>query len=382
MKRVTVDVSSLSLHDVIFVEPTIEALYYKFAPCEIVLETWDGYFPFFEHHPLISECVVPQLPAEASTENIPVHLKAAPGTSDLFLPLVDTLALDARVSLARKTPQIFLPDRPADTDTIVLVQTSHDIKGWPTERVSQLSAVGAEIVWLENPKSVDDTRDALRTLGSASLVVGPDCWATQAAAALNVRVIIGMTEDGERFRKPFNAVVARPDWDDIFKKVRDTWFERRYPNFLNTGNAADFIKCKAKEYMKSGYVDVGCSQWPLMNGIPVDKQNRHVIENAEDGAYSGVFSSHCLEHVPEWEKELALWHRIIQPHGILFLYLPHPQCEPWHAETGSWVGKEHVWNPEAVTLVRFLREELNFNILEYTSRPDPLWSFFVVARKQ
>ena len=64
------------------------------------------------------------------------------------------------------------------------------------------------------------------------------------------------------------------------------------------------------------------------------------------------------------------------------MYLPHPQCEPWHALDGSWVGKEHVWNPEPVTLVRFLREVLDFDILEYTSRPDPLWSFYVIARKR
>ena len=114
----------------------------------------------------------------------------------------------------------------------------------------------AEVITLENPKSFDDTRKALRIISSASLVVGPDGWATQAAAALNVRLVIGMTEEAEKLRKPFNAVVARPNSDDVFLKTGETWYERRYPDFLNTGNAADFIKCKAKEYMKSRYVDV------------------------------------------------------------------------------------------------------------------------------
>jgi SAM-dependent methyltransferase len=273
-----------------------------------------------------------------------------------------------------------MPDRPEDTNTIVVTKTFNVVgEEWPDELSDHLDGSGAEIVTLENG---DHTREALRTIASASMVIGPDGWATQAAAALNVRVVIGMSEEGEKLRKPFNAVVARPNWADLFGKACEAWFEKRYPDYLNTGNAADFIKCKAKEYMKSRYVDVGCSQWPLMNSVPVDKQNRHVIEDAADNQFAGVFSSHCLEHVPQWDKELTLWHRIIRPGGVLFMYLPHPQCEPWHAKIGSWVGKEHVWNPDPVTLVQFLREKLDFDILEYTSRPDPLWSFYVVARKR
>ena len=373
-----------SIHDVILLEPTLEALYYKNAPCQIVLRTWEGFFPFFEHHPLVHELI----DFEAGDFAEAVELCGADlcidilDNSNLLLPTVEKFAALAKVLLTRKTPWICLPDRPADTNTIVVTNTAHKIPDWPNQLPDHLEGCGADIVTLENPKTSDDTRKALRTLASASMVIGPDGWATQAAAALNVRLVIGMTEEGERLRKPFNAVVARPDWNDVFGKASETWFEKRYPNYLNTGNAADFIKCKAKEYMKSRYVDVGCSRWPLMNSIPVDKKNRNVIENAEDNQFGGVFSSHCLEHIPKWDKELTLWHRIIRPGGVLFMYLPHPQCEPWHAKTGSWVRKEHVWNPDPVTVVQFLREKLNFEILEYTSRPDPLWSFYVIARKR
>jgi hypothetical protein len=299
----------------------------------------------------------------------------------ILLPTVEKFAAAAEVLLTRKTPWICLPDRPADTNTIVVTNTAYEAE--------QLANRGAEIVVLENPNTIDDTREALRTLASASMVIGPDGWATQAAAALNVRLVIAMTEEEERLRKPFNAVVARPEWDDIFGKASETWFEKRYPDFLNSGNTASdrflFIEYKAKEYMKSRFADVGCGQWPLPNSIPVDDfylKNRNVIEDAEDNSFAGVFSSHCLEHIPLWDKELTLWHRIIRPGGVLFLYLPHPQCGPWNAMTGSWVGLHHVWNPDPVTLVQFLREKLNFEILEYTSRPDPHWSFYVVARKR
>lgn len=374
-----------SVHDVILLEPTLEALYYKYAPCELVLRTWQGFFPFFEHHPLIHQLVGLSTEDSEKAERDADILIDIPdlNTSPLLLPTVEKFAALAEVLLSRKTPWICLPDRPDDTHTIVLTNTFHVVEDWPSKIDENLaeSLVGsnADIVTLENS---DGIREALLTLSSASMVVGPDGWATQAAAALNVRVVIGMAEDGERLRKPFNTVVARPTWDDVFCKASEVWFEKRYPNYLNTGNAADFIKCKAKEYMKSRYVDVGCSQWPLMNSYPVDKGNRHLIEESEDNYFSGVFSSHCLEHVPQWDKELTLWHRIIRPGGVLFMYLPHPQCEPWHAITGSWVKREHVWNPDPVTLVQFLREKLDFDILEYTSRPDPLWSFYVIARKR
>jgi SAM-dependent methyltransferase len=373
-----------SIHDVILLEPTLEALYYKHAPCQLVLRTWEGFFPFFEHHPLIHGLVEFVEGATVAVDDADIAVGIPdPRTSDLLLPTVEKFAALAGVLLTRKTPWICMPDRPDDTNTIVVPNTAHEVPDWPGERLREhLTVSDADLVTLENSKTADDTREALRTLASASMVIGPDGWATQAAAALNVRLVIGMTEEGERLRKPFNAVVARPDWDDVYAKVGEAWFEKRYPNYLNTGNAADFIKCKAKEYMKSRYADVGCSQWPLMNAIPVDKGNRHVIENGEDNSFGGVFSSHCLEHVPQWDKELTLWHRIIRPGGVLFMYLPHPQCEPWHALTGSWVKREHVWNPDPVTLVQFLRERLDFNILEYTSRPDPLWSFYVIARKR
>jgi SAM-dependent methyltransferase len=329
---------------------------------------------------MIHEFVGIKIVRDEELPEFDIHVEIQdPNNWGILLPTVEKFAALADVLLTRKTPWICMPDRPADTNTIVVTKTQNVVPEWPDKLSDNLEGSGAEIVVLEATGSIES---ALRTLASASMVIGPDGWATQAAAALNVRVVIGMTEKLERLRKPFNAVVARPNWDDVSGKAVETWFEKRYPDYLNTGNAADFIKCKAKEYMKSRYVDVGCSQWPLMNSIPVDKGNRNVIEDAEDNSFAGVFSSHCLEHVPQWDKELTLWHRIIRPGGVLFMYLPHPQCEPWHAQIGSWVGKEHVWNPDPVTLVQFLREKLDFDILEYTSRPDPLWSFYVVARKR
>jgi hypothetical protein len=192
---------------------------------------------------------------------------------------------------------------------------------------------------------------------------------------------MGTDPADEAFRVPFNVVASSGTEDAVLRVINDVLFEKRYPDFMNTGNAAEWIKGKAKIYLKSNFVDVGCSAWPIPNGIPVDVGNRQIIEQAPDGFYSGVFSSHCLEHIQDWEQELTLWHRIIRKGSVMFLYLPHPRCEPWQALTGSWVGKNHVWNPEPVTLVRYLKEKLGMHIVEYTSRRDPMWGFHIVARR-
>lgn len=390
MKRILVT-STVCLDDVILCEPTLEALYYHFAPCELWFRTYEGYFPFFEHHPLITGLLAFEKDvAEQINAPVDVHIRLPEIAHFQHWPISDVqkIALGAfrdeggmstGVRLLRHTPKIFLDLRPPDWHGVAVAGPTWGADGWPNVR-SVLSNIPHTRV--ASPKTPDETREALKMLASASLVVGADGWMTHAAAALSTRVVMGMTEEQEWWRRPHNVVVARPEDEDVCDKINTTWSEPKYPDYLNTGNAADFIKNKAKEYMKSGFVDVGCSAWPLPNAIPVDKRNRKVIDEAADETFHGVFSSHCLEHIKNATEELRLWHRILKRNGILFLYLPHPHCEPWHAMTGSWVGSEHVWNPEPVTLVKFLREQLDFNILEYTSRQDSLWSFYVIARKR
>lgn len=370
-----------STDDIVQLEPTIEALYYQYADCELTLRTYPGYEPFFEHHPLIHEVVVWSEDEDPDlTSEFDIHTEIPDIERwTLKMPLVEKFAAAAGVTLLRKTPKIFLDEYPADENYIVLARVAHNVPEWPIFTESLHHAYETKDIGIATDP--DDLRRILKTMAAATLVVGPDSWATQAAAALDCRVIIAMDLDREVERAPFNVVVVPGTKESILRAVEETLFEKRYPDYLNCGNAAEFIKCLAKRYMKAHFVDVGCSAWPIPNGIPVDIQNREVIEDAPDNYFAGVFSSHCLEHVPEWAQELTLWHRVIRHGGAMVLYLPHPRAEVWHARTGSWVGNQHVWNPEPVSLVRFLVEVLGMNIVEYTSRRDPLWSFHIVARK-
>jgi hypothetical protein len=378
MTKVLVTAYPSSL-DVVQLEPTLEALYYKYENCELSLRTLEAYFPFFEHHPLITGLVSSK--DETVVEEDYAVIVDIPDmeTFSVPLPIVDKIAGIANVILLRKTPKIFLDAYPEDSDNVVLCKVQHKLKEWPEFTDSLHPHYLTEEI--STPEDSEDLRRSLRVLASATLVVGPESWATHAAAALDARVIMAMDFANESIRAPFNTIVTSTDKESILDAVEETLFERRYPKFLNCGNAAEFIKCQAKKYLKSNFVDVGCSAWPIPNGIPIDTGNREIIEKAPDNHYSGVFSSHCLEHVTEWEQELILWHRITRKDGVMFLYLPHPRAEVWRAFTGSWVKSNHVWNPEPVTLVRFLKEVLGMHIIEYTSRRDPLWSFHIVARK-
>jgi hypothetical protein len=367
-----------SVFDVVQLEPTLEALYYAQPECELTLRTLEGYVPFFEHHPLVSRVMGWDEPFEADDFDVTIDIPDM-GDWSIRLPTVDKFAASVGIDLLRKTPKIFLETYPVDTNDIVFCQVSHRLDEWPVFTETMNSDYNT--VEVTTAKDNDDLRRILQVLAGATLVVGPDSWATHAAAALDARVIMAMDLKDEALRAPFNVIVSEGNKHDILMSLKETLFEKRYPDFLNCGNAAEFIKCKAKRYLKARFVDVGCSAWPIPNGIPVDTGNRTLIEDAPDNMYAGVFSSHCLEHIENWNTELVLWHRVIRPGGVMFLYLPHPRAEVWHAHTGSWVKDNHVWNPEPVELVIFLKEVLGMHIIEYTSRRDPLWSFHIVARK-
>ena len=375
-----------STFDIVQLEPTLEAIYYTYDFCELTLETLEGYQPFFEHHPLISDIVVFDENRVTSTDlgrsaegfDVVINIPDIRNWK-IKLPTVEKYAAAIGVQLLRKTPKIFLEEYPEDGDHIVHCKVPHELEEYPEFEETLHPAY--KTIEIGTATDQDDLRQTLNTLASALLVVGPDSWATHAAAALDARVIMAMDPEDEAARAPFHTIVTPGTKDSIVCSVNEVLFEKRYPEALNCGNAADWIKGKAKTYMKSGFADVGCSKWPIPNGIPIDVGNRKLIEDAPDGYFSGVFSSHCLEHIVEWDKELTLWNRIIRPGGTLFMFLPHPRAEVWHAFTGSWVGANHVWNPEPVALVRFLKEVLGMHIIEYTSRRDALWSFHIIARK-
>lgn len=110
-----------------------------------------------------------------------------------------------------------------------------------------------------------------------------------------------------------------------------------YPHFQAEGFAAQFAFPFAAQFCKGIGVDIGCNrkEWAFPGAIPVDI----VFQNEMDAMnipvnLDYIFSSHCLEHLPDWVEALNYWIRQLKSGGILFLYLPDMRDQvywrPWH----------------------------------------------------
>ena len=118
---------------------------------------------------------------------------------------------------------------------------------------------------------------------------------------------------------------------------------KEYPHFQSTGNAARFIMPFAQELLKDKKVglDIGCMkpEWAYPGSIMVDLliDDPYDAYNLPPDDIEYIFSSHCLEHLPDWVGALNLWRDKLPSGGILFLYLPHASQEYWH----PWNNRKH-----------------------------------------
>lgn len=154
--------------------------------------------------------------------------------------------------------------------------------------------------------------------------------------------------------------------------------EKEYPKFITKGFHARFIMPVAEEVIGIGKlgVDVGCKhrEWAYPGSICVDSS----FEDGYDASclpYAGsleyIFSSHCLEHIEDWEFVLEYWYNSLAENGTLFLYLPHTDNEYW--DTRFMPTKRHVNNltPEAVA---YVLNRIGFNNV-FSSQRDAAYSF-------
>lgn len=156
----------------------------------------------------------------------------------------------------------------------------------------------------------------------------------------------------------------------------------RYPEYLHHGNAAGHILDTALRFCQGAGIDVGANEWPFPGATPIDDrlgENAYRLDRFADASLDYVFSSHCLEHLADWQTALRLWIGKLRPGGILFLYLPHESMLLWRPG-GPWVGGAHKWSPTWETLVPFLEAE-GMDVLECNRDRDAYWSFHLAARR-
>jgi predicted SAM-dependent methyltransferase len=117
-----------------------------------------------------------------------------------------------------------------------------------------------------------------------------------------------------------------------------------YPALQAEGNAAQWCMPFAKKMLegRTRGMDIGCCkpEWAYPGAVPVDiefdDEYHATCLPMDDAEY--IFSSHCLEHVPNWVEVLNCWHDHLELEGILFLYLPHYHQRYWR----PWNNRNHV----------------------------------------
>jgi predicted SAM-dependent methyltransferase len=162
--------------------------------------------------------------------------------------------------------------------------------------------------------------------------------------------------------------------------------EKTYPEFLIHGNHAQYILPVAKHVLNSKNigVDVGCKkpEWSYPGSILADvdlPQNPwHALNLPREGELEYIFSSHCLEHIVEWEQVLHYWHKCLASTGIIFLYLPHTDCEYW--DTRFMTTRRHVNNFTPEQIEYYFKYKLNMKNV-FASERDSAFSFCVYGEK-
>jgi SAM-dependent methyltransferase len=112
-----------------------------------------------------------------------------------------------------------------------------------------------------------------------------------------------------------------------------------YLDIQRKGFASQFCFPFAKAVCKGKGLDVGCmkKEWALEGALPIDlsfndrydAMNLPMNVNAITGKWDYIFSSHVLEHIPDWVGVLDYWLENVKKGGVIFLYLPDYSQEYW-----------------------------------------------------
>lgn len=165
-----------------------------------------------------------------------------------------------------------------------------------------------------------------------------------------------------------------------------SFMDKDYPEFLAQGNHAQYILPVAKQILKNKNlgVDVGCKkpEWAYPGSILADidlpDNPWHALNLPREGELEYIFSSHCLEHIVEWEETLYYWYKSLAKNGILFIYLPHLDNEYW--DTRFMTTRRHVNNFSPEQIRYFLEYNLKMKNV-FASGRDSAYSFCVFGEK-
>jgi SAM-dependent methyltransferase len=194
--------------------------------------------------------------------------------------------------------------------------------------------------------------------------------------------------------------------DELVKKIiinGNIFWEyqgERYPEICRCGNACAHIEEKAAQYCRGVGLDIGAGAFPFRDAFPVRDLVRYFYANGKqckrseprlnapnannlacfiDSSMDYIFSSHCLEHLEKPFEALQIWLKKLKSHGILFLYLPHPDMKLWNPGA-PWVRAAHKWKPTYEILAGWFYK-LELKIISGSPTMDDFYSFHIAGRK-
>jgi SAM-dependent methyltransferase len=159
-----------------------------------------------------------------------------------------------------------------------------------------------------------------------------------------------------------------------------TYKGKDYPHFQAEGNASQFAIPFAKHFCKGYGIDVGCNrqEWcfPGAIGVDLNFKDENTAYSFEYKDLDYVYSSHCLEHLPDWVTALDYWTANLKPGGVLFLYLPHYNQEYWR----PFNNRKHIHMFSAESIRDYMIDRGYINI--FHSDRDMNDSFMIVGEKK
>lgn len=151
----------------------------------------------------------------------------------------------------------------------------------------------------------------------------------------------------------------------------------QYPAYLKRGKACSYIMPFALEFCKGNGLDIGgfdTSVFPGARPINLVIPDQFDAYNLPDGKFDFIFSSHTLEHLPEYVRALKYWKEHLKEiDGVLFLYLPHPDMVCWRPQHNK--KHLHMFYPKDIEQLLL---DLGF-VDVIVSERDLYWSFCAVA---
>lgn len=174
-----------------------------------------------------------------------------------------------------------------------------------------------------------------------------------------------------------------------------TFKGKDYPKLQSEGFAAKFAFPFAKELCKGIGVDVGYSkpEWKLPfaeYGIDIGKyiipSLAKEIEWEECSSdqfpvmpkLDFLFSSHALEHVPNWVETLEYWHYSMKEGAILFLYLPDCHTQVYWR---NWHNRKHLNYMTPEIMKQYLTDMSSMWKNSFVTGTDLNNSFYAIAEK-